>query len=93
MVMHYLYPSTVEYLREFIRFAQAMGKQSMRLDQCMKKPDAPPMRASDGKQVLPQTLWSRYRSMKMLGQLLPQQEQTMVTDRFFAAKCLLWHKS
>ena len=43
VVMHYLYPSTVGYLREFIRIAKATGKQLMRVDQCMEDPDAPPL--------------------------------------------------
>jgi peptidoglycan/xylan/chitin deacetylase (PgdA/CDA1 family) len=38
VVMHYLYKSTVSYLREFIRYAKASGKQLMRLDQCMMDP-------------------------------------------------------
>lgn len=43
VVMHYLYPSTVGYLREFIRIAKATGKQLMRVDQCMMDPNAPPL--------------------------------------------------
>jgi len=43
VVMHYLYPSTVGYLREFIRRAKATGKRLMRVDQCMMDPDAPPL--------------------------------------------------
>ena len=43
VVMHYLYPSTVSYLREFIQIAKATGKQLMRVDQCMMDPDAPPL--------------------------------------------------
>jgi peptidoglycan/xylan/chitin deacetylase (PgdA/CDA1 family) len=38
VVMHYLYKSTVGYLREFIRYAKASGKQMMRLDQCLMDP-------------------------------------------------------
>jgi peptidoglycan/xylan/chitin deacetylase (PgdA/CDA1 family) len=38
VVMHYLYKSTVSYLREFIQYAKATGKQMMRLDQCMMDP-------------------------------------------------------
>ncbi|KAK6070224.1 polysaccharide deacetylase [Seiridium cupressi] len=41
VVMHYLYPSTVGYLREFIQLAKATGKQMMRVDQCMEDPNAP----------------------------------------------------
>lgn len=43
VVLHYLYPSTVSYLREFIQIAKATGKQLMRVDQCMEDPDAPPL--------------------------------------------------
>ncbi|KAK1456889.1 hypothetical protein CMEL01_16246 [Colletotrichum melonis] len=43
VVMHYLYPSTVSYLRDFIKMAKATGKQLMRVDQCMEDPDAPPL--------------------------------------------------
>ncbi|TDZ34652.1 Chitin deacetylase [Colletotrichum trifolii] len=43
VVMHYLYPSTVSYLRQFIQKAKATGKQLMRVDQCMMDPDAPPL--------------------------------------------------
>jgi peptidoglycan/xylan/chitin deacetylase (PgdA/CDA1 family) len=43
VVMHYLYPSTVGYLREFIRVAKGTGKQLMRVDQCMEDPSAPPL--------------------------------------------------
>lgn len=43
VVMHYLYPSTVGYLREFIKLAKATGKQLMRVDQCMMDPNAPPL--------------------------------------------------
>lgn len=38
VVMHYLYKSTVGYLREFIQYAKQSGKQLMRLDQCMMDP-------------------------------------------------------
>jgi peptidoglycan/xylan/chitin deacetylase (PgdA/CDA1 family) len=41
VVLHYLYPSTVGYLREFIQKAKATGKQLMRVDQCMEDPNAP----------------------------------------------------
>jgi peptidoglycan/xylan/chitin deacetylase (PgdA/CDA1 family) len=43
VVLHYLYPSTVSYLREFIQIAKATGKQLMRVDQCMMGPNAPPL--------------------------------------------------
>ncbi|EOO04001.1 putative polysaccharide deacetylase protein [Phaeoacremonium minimum UCRPA7] len=43
VVMHYLYPSTVGYLRQFIQLAKATGKQLMRVDQCMMDPNAPPL--------------------------------------------------
>ncbi|OAA68339.1 Glycoside hydrolase/deacetylase, beta/alpha-barrel [Niveomyces insectorum RCEF 264] len=43
VVMHYLYPNTVKYLRQFIRLAKATGKQMMRVDQCMMDPRAPPL--------------------------------------------------
>ncbi|KAH6138180.1 hypothetical protein HBI68_225420 [Parastagonospora nodorum] len=42
VVLHYLYPSTVSYLREFIQIAKKTGKDLMRVDQCMEDPDAPP---------------------------------------------------
>ncbi|KAF2140743.1 carbohydrate esterase family 4 protein [Aplosporella prunicola CBS 121167] len=41
VVMHYLYPSTVGYLRQFIQIAKATGKQLMRVDQCLEDPNAP----------------------------------------------------
>jgi len=43
VVAHYLYPSTVQYLRQFIQYAKSTGKQLMRLDQCMMDPNAPPL--------------------------------------------------
>ncbi|KAF2475117.1 glycosyl hydrolase [Lindgomyces ingoldianus] len=43
VVMHYLYPSTVSYLKQFIQIAKATGKQLMRVDQCMMDPNAPPL--------------------------------------------------
>ncbi|KAF2398148.1 glycosyl hydrolase [Trichodelitschia bisporula] len=43
VVMHYLYPSTVGYLREFIRLAKGTGKRLMRVDQCLEDPEAPPL--------------------------------------------------
>lgn len=45
VVMHYLYPNTVKYLRQFIQLAKATGKQLMRVDQCMMDPRAPPLPA------------------------------------------------
>lgn len=41
VVMHYLYPSTVGYLQQFIQIAKKSGKQLMRVDQCMEDPNAP----------------------------------------------------
>jgi peptidoglycan/xylan/chitin deacetylase (PgdA/CDA1 family) len=41
VVLHYLYPSTVGYLKQFIQIAKATGKQLMRVDQCMMDPKAP----------------------------------------------------
>lgn len=41
VVMHYLYDSTVSYLRQFIQIAKATGKDLMRVDQCMEDPNAP----------------------------------------------------
>ncbi|KAF2865472.1 glycosyl hydrolase [Massariosphaeria phaeospora] len=43
VVLHYLYPSTVSYLRQFIQIAKKTGKQLMRVDQCMNDPNAPPL--------------------------------------------------
>lgn len=43
VVMHYLYPTTVNYLSQFIELAKATVKQLMRVDQCMEDPDAPPV--------------------------------------------------
>ncbi len=43
VVMHYLYDSTVGYLRQFIQIAKATGKDLMRVDQCMEDPNAPPL--------------------------------------------------
>lgn len=43
VVMHYLYPSTVSYLQQFIQIAKKTGKQLMRVDQCMMDPNAPPL--------------------------------------------------
>lgn len=43
LVMHFLHPSTVGYLQQFIQIAKATGKQLMRVDQCMMDPNAPPL--------------------------------------------------
>lgn len=43
VVMHYLYPTTVGYLKQFIAIAKATGKTLMRVDQCMEDPAAPPL--------------------------------------------------
>lgn len=43
VVLHYLYPSTVGYLQQFIQIAKKTGKQLMRVDQCMEDPNAPPL--------------------------------------------------
>ncbi|KAL9036502.1 MAG: hypothetical protein Q9180_004265 [Flavoplaca navasiana] len=43
VVMHYLYPTTVQYLPQFIALAKATGKQLMRVDQCLEDPEAPPL--------------------------------------------------
>ena len=43
VVMHYLYPSTVGYLKQFIQLAKATGKTLMRVDQCLEDPEAPPL--------------------------------------------------
>lgn len=43
VVMHYLYPSTVGYLKQFIQIAKGTGKRLMRVDQCMMDPNAPPL--------------------------------------------------
>ncbi|KAL9024911.1 MAG: hypothetical protein Q9196_006166 [Gyalolechia fulgens] len=41
VVMHYLYPTTVQYLPQFIALAKATGKRLMRVDQCMEDLEAP----------------------------------------------------
>lgn len=41
VVMHYLYPSTVDVLREMIQYARAKGKKIMRVDQCLGDKNAP----------------------------------------------------
>lgn len=42
-VMHFLNPTTVGYLRQFIRHVKVAGSQIMRIDQCMQDPEAPPL--------------------------------------------------
>ncbi|KAL8762396.1 MAG: hypothetical protein Q9184_001610 [Pyrenodesmia sp. 2 TL-2023] len=43
VVMHYLYPTTVQYLPQFIALAKAAGKGLMRVDQRIADPEAPPL--------------------------------------------------
>ncbi|KAJ5613672.1 Glycoside hydrolase/deacetylase beta/alpha-barrel [Penicillium herquei] len=40
-VMHFLNPSTVEYLPQFIRHVKSAGLEIMRIDQCLEDPDSP----------------------------------------------------
>lgn len=40
-VMHYLNPTTVEYLPQFIRHAKDAGLKIMRIDQCLEDPLSP----------------------------------------------------
>ena len=42
-VMHFLNPSTVGYLRQFIRHAKDAGFRIMRIDQCLGDPFSPPL--------------------------------------------------
>ncbi|KAJ5668324.1 Glycoside hydrolase/deacetylase beta/alpha-barrel [Penicillium maclennaniae] len=42
-VMHFLNPTTVGYLPQFIRHVQASGLRIMRVDQCMEDPNSPPV--------------------------------------------------
>lgn len=42
-MMHYLYPSTVAYFRQFIHMVKAAGLHIMRVDQCLEDPRAPPV--------------------------------------------------
>ncbi|KAJ5118952.1 Glycoside hydrolase/deacetylase beta/alpha-barrel [Penicillium atrosanguineum] len=42
-VMHFLNPTTVGYLRQFIRHVKGSGFKIMRIDQCMEDPDSPPL--------------------------------------------------
>lgn len=48
-MMHYLSHTTVEYFREFIRYAKQQGKHIMRVDQCLEDPDAPALGWSEYK--------------------------------------------
>ena len=41
VVMHYLYPSTLKYFPQMIKEAKAAGKHFLRVDQCMRDPEAP----------------------------------------------------
>lgn len=40
-VMHFLNPSTVGYLRDFIRHVKGLGYNIMRIDQCLADPFSP----------------------------------------------------
>ncbi|CAP85549.1 Pc20g02200 [Penicillium rubens Wisconsin 54-1255] len=42
-VMHYLHPTTIGYLPEFIRHVKRAGYQIMRIDQCLGDASAPPL--------------------------------------------------
>ncbi|KAJ5594349.1 Glycoside hydrolase/deacetylase beta/alpha-barrel [Penicillium hispanicum] len=42
-VMHYLHPTTVGYLRQFIQHAKRAGFKVMRIDQCVEDPSSPPI--------------------------------------------------
>ncbi|KAF3019646.1 hypothetical protein E8E15_008570 [Penicillium rubens] len=42
-VMHYLHPTTIGYLPEFIRHVKRAGYQIMRIDQCLGDVSAPPL--------------------------------------------------
>ncbi|KAJ5548887.1 hypothetical protein N7513_006121 [Penicillium frequentans] len=42
-VLHFLNPTTVEYLPQFIRHVKAVGLNIMRVDQCLEDPDSPPL--------------------------------------------------
>ncbi|KAJ5930525.1 Glycoside hydrolase/deacetylase beta/alpha-barrel [Penicillium verhagenii] len=42
-VLHFLSPTTVEYLPTFIRHVKAVGLSIMRIDQCLEDPDSPPL--------------------------------------------------
>ncbi|KAJ5998996.1 hypothetical protein N7451_006806 [Penicillium sp. IBT 35674x] len=42
-VLHFLNPTTVEYLPQFIRHVKAVGLNIMRVDQCLEAHDSPPL--------------------------------------------------
>ncbi|KAJ5116306.1 Glycoside hydrolase/deacetylase beta/alpha-barrel, partial [Penicillium angulare] len=42
-VMHFLNPSTVGYLPQFIRHIKSAGFKIMRIDQCLEDPESPPL--------------------------------------------------
>ncbi|KAJ5124157.1 Glycoside hydrolase/deacetylase beta/alpha-barrel [Penicillium bovifimosum] len=42
-VMHYLNPTTIRYLPQFIRHVKSAGYQIMRIDQCLEDVSAPPL--------------------------------------------------
>ncbi|KAJ5639629.1 uncharacterized protein N7484_007491 [Penicillium longicatenatum] len=42
-VLHFLSPTTVEYLPQFIRHVKAIGLKIMRIDQCLDDPASPPL--------------------------------------------------
>ncbi|KAJ5632817.1 hypothetical protein N7490_009156 [Penicillium lividum] len=42
-VLHFLNPTTVEYLPRFIRHVKAVGLKIMRIDQCLEDPNSPPV--------------------------------------------------
>ncbi|KAJ5288648.1 Glycoside hydrolase/deacetylase beta/alpha-barrel [Penicillium angulare] len=42
-VMHFLNPSTVGYLPQFIRHIKSAGFKIMRIDQCLEDPNSPPL--------------------------------------------------
>ena len=42
-VMHFLNPTTVGYLPQFIRHVKGAGLNVMRIDQCLEDPNSPPL--------------------------------------------------
>ena len=42
-VMHFLNPTTVRYLPQFIHHVKSAGFKIMRIDQCLEDPDSPPL--------------------------------------------------
>ncbi|KAJ5555041.1 Glycoside hydrolase/deacetylase beta/alpha-barrel [Penicillium sp. DV-2018c] len=42
-VMHYLNPTTIQYLPQFIRYVKSAGFRIMRIDQCLEDVAAPPL--------------------------------------------------